>query len=222
MTKVRVREKEQEAQEISIEEKLYKLAEESLQRKTLYGREKNDLMREILLLIATGFMLPAALLVPNLPMAMNPILQSLSGQCNARKRDIIKSIQALKRRALIKKLANKITITPKGKKELFKKTLQLVEIKKQKNWDGKWRLIIFDIPEKFHNARNALRQKIKEIGLYQLQRSVYIYPYPFSEEIDLISQFFNIYEFLIYLETNKIEGEQFLLQHFNLEKSLFS
>ncbi|MCL5784312.1 MAG: hypothetical protein M1142_03090 [Patescibacteria group bacterium] len=40
-------------------------------------------------------------------------------------------------------------------------------------WDGKWRLIIFDIPEKRRPARDLLRQKLKEWGFVHFQRSVW-------------------------------------------------
>jgi DNA-binding HxlR family transcriptional regulator len=34
----------------------------------------------------------------------------------------------------------------------------------EKNWDGKWRIIIFDIPEKQRKIRRILRGKLKEWG----------------------------------------------------------
>ena len=33
-------------------------------------------------------------------------------------------------------------------------------------WDGFWRIVIFDVPEKFKKARNALSKKIKDLGLF--------------------------------------------------------
>lgn len=37
----------------------------------------------------------------------------------------------------------------------------------QKQWDGFWRLVIFDIPEKKKFLRNALRRKLISLGLGQ-------------------------------------------------------
>src|SRR3989344_4682297 len=39
-----------------------------------------------------------------------------------------------------------------------------MEIKKPAKWDGEWRIVIFDIPERFKKAREALRKKLKDLG----------------------------------------------------------
>ena len=40
-------------------------------------------------------------------------------------------------------------------------------------WDGKWRLVIWDIPEKRRAARNLLRYKLKQMGFIKWQKSVW-------------------------------------------------
>lgn len=40
-------------------------------------------------------------------------------------------------------------------------------------WDGKWRLVIWDIPEKRRLARDLLRFKLKQLGFKQWQKSVW-------------------------------------------------
>lgn len=40
-------------------------------------------------------------------------------------------------------------------------------------WDGKWRLIIFDVPEKRRSARDVLRRKLKDWGFVHFQQSVW-------------------------------------------------
>ena len=44
-------------------------------------------------------------------------------------------------------------------------------------WDGRWRIIFFDIPEKKKEKRNYLRSVIKVIGFKEFQKSVWVYPY---------------------------------------------
>ncbi|MBI2593531.1 hypothetical protein HYW44_02730 [Candidatus Daviesbacteria bacterium] len=41
------------------------------------------------------------------------------------------------------------------------------------DWDGKWRIIIFDIPEKQRKIRRILRGKLKEWGFKPWQKSVW-------------------------------------------------
>lgn len=41
-------------------------------------------------------------------------------------------------------------------------------------WDGKWRILIFDIPEKRRVARDVLRSKLKAWGFIRWQQSVWV------------------------------------------------
>jgi CRISPR-associated endonuclease Cas2 len=50
-------------------------------------------------------------------------------------------------------------------------------------WDGKYRLVIFDIPEKKNKIRAWLRQELYSLNFSQLQKSVFIGKYPLPDEI---------------------------------------
>ncbi len=50
-------------------------------------------------------------------------------------------------------------------------------------WDGKWRVVIFDIPQELHNKRNRFRKKLKSHGFYMVQKSVFVFPYPCEDEL---------------------------------------
>jgi DNA-binding transcriptional regulator PaaX len=53
--------------------------------------------------------------------------------------------------------------------------------KKPKVWDGKWRVVAFDIPEKSRSFRRILREHLHEAEFYQLQQSVFVSPYPYEK-----------------------------------------
>lgn len=53
-------------------------------------------------------------------------------------------------------------------------------------WDGKWRIVMFDIRENRRTARAQLRSLLVGAGFYRLQDSVWVYPYPCDEFIALI------------------------------------
>jgi len=91
-----------------------------------------------------------------------------------------------------------------------------MEIKNPKKWDGIWRIVIFDIQENEKTARNALRLKLKELGFYQLQKSVFIHPYPCLNEIQFIEEIFKVGSYINFIEAQKIEGDEWLKQKFNL------
>ena len=76
-------------------------------------------------------------------------------------------------------------LTDEGRAEADKIKLKL-EMAKRRRWDGKWRIIIFDVPEKMRGKRDLLRKELAAFGFMQLQKSVWAYPYKLPEEfIDL-------------------------------------
>ena len=85
-----------------------------------------------------------------------------------------------------------ISLTEEGKRRVGKNKIDDLEIKKPKRWDNLWRILIFDIQSKDKLKREALRGKIKDLGLYQLQKSVWVYPYNFAKEGEILRSFFDL------------------------------
>lgn len=63
-------------------------------------------------------------------------------------------------------------------------------------WDKKWRIVIFDIPEELHKNRNQLRAKLKNLGFYMLQKSVFVIPYPCEKELGYICKKLKIGDYI--------------------------
>ena len=108
-----------------------------------------------------------------------------------------------------------LILTEKGKLKALTYHFQAMKIKK-KNWDGKWRLIVFDIPEKMRRARDALREKLKELGFYELQKSVFVFPYECKDEIEFIVEFFNLRQYVRYGVLESIDNNLHLRKIFKL------
>ena len=86
----------------------------------------------------------------------------------------------------------KIFITARGKEWMNKYKIVNLEITKPKKWDGKFRSIAFDIPNSQRIKRNAFRGKLKELGFYSTQKSVWLHPYNCQEEIKILMNFFGL------------------------------
>jgi len=54
---------------------------------------------------------------------------------------------------------------------------------RRKKWDGKWRIVYYDISEKDKNIRKQLREKLWELGFGMIQESVYISPFDVAEDL---------------------------------------
>lgn len=137
------------------------------------------------------------------------------------KPQVANALATLKRRKLIKIRKEKngkflVKLTNQGRKRLIKMSLEAVSIKKSKRWDGKWRMVIFDIPVHFNDARAALRYKMKELGFKQLQKSVWIIPYECEDEILFISEMFEVEKYVEIITAEKILHEKIIRKSFKL------
>lgn len=101
----------------------------------------------------------------------------------------------LERRKLIKIKNDNVAFTNRGFQWLEKSKFSKLRIKKQK-WDKKWRIVIFDIPEDFRKQRNTFRFKLKSLGFYLLQESVFVYPFPCEEELGFLASYLNITDYI--------------------------
>ena len=61
-------------------------------------------------------------------------------------------------------------LTDKGREKAVLAELQSIGGK----WDGKWRIVIFDIPEKRRSARDLFRYNLKSWGFTSWQQSVWV------------------------------------------------
>lgn len=87
-----------------------------------------------------------------------------------------------------------ISLTKEGRKKAGLFQIDSLRIKRPKRWDRKWRLVIFDIAQIKKIYREAFRGKLKELGFYPLQKSVWIYPFDCRAEIELLRDFFGLSE----------------------------
>ena len=128
---------------------------------------------------------------------------------------------SMKRQKLIEYICEKngktvVKITQKGETKLRAFDIELMKIKKPKKWNGKWRLVIFDIPMRFTKGREALRYHLKELNFFQFQKSAWIYPYQCEDEIIFIADFFGVGKYVETLTIENILRDEKLKKHFHL------
>ena len=185
------------------------------------GYRRGELAKEILLIIAAGLAIPAAFLMPNIPIALKPLLRALTKKSGLRKSEhFVRSITYLKRRRLISIAAKDelqiLTLSENGKKRVLQFDLYKIRLKRPRKWDGYWRLVLFDIPEKHKMGREALRSKLNQLGFFPLQKSCFIYPFDCKSEITFISEIFEVAPYVNFILVKELEGATQLVKYFNL------
>ncbi|MGB4076449.1 MAG: CRISPR-associated endonuclease Cas2 [Minisyncoccia bacterium] len=80
----------------------------------------------------------------------------------------------------------RVVLTEKGKEIAEEAEFEEYAIPEPAFWDGKWRVLMFDITERRRATRDRLRHMLQHTGFVRLQDSVWVYPYPCDEFIALV------------------------------------
>lgn len=161
---------------------------------------------------ATG-VLAVGLLAPNVIGAMG----KLGLVSNKRQREYVgSSASKMVKKGLLKYNGKFYELTRRGQEQLLKWELLNFKFKKPKKWDGRWRVIIFDIPDKKRKIRDRIRYLFKSAGFYLLQQSVWVYPYDCEDVIALLKTDFGVGKSLLYLIVEELENDRNLRDEFGL------
>ena len=128
-----------------------------------------------------------------------------------------RGIRHMETRGLVKVISQNgfrfIALTQSGELQAL---LYKAKIIKKQNWDGKWRLILFDIPEEAKDKRELFRKLLKANGFFKLQASVYISPYSLNNSaIDYLKET-KLLDYIRVLRVDKMDYDMALKKHFRL------
>jgi CRISPR-associated endonuclease Cas2 len=106
-----------------------------------------------------------------------------------------------------------IKLTQKGQLEAL---LAKAKMPQRRKWDGKWRIIIFDIPEKAKIQRNQFRRLLKTNNFMKLQGSVYISPLALNKEAIGYLKQTKLIDFIRIIKVEEIDDDSDLKKKFKL------
>jgi len=109
-----------------------------------------------------------------------------------------------------------ILLTDRGKKKALTYQIDDIKISAMKRWDGKWRIVLFDIPEKYKKARDAVSLALKRAGFFKFQKSVFVHPFDCESEVDFITEFFKVSPYVRFVIATDIDNELHLKKEFGL------
>lgn len=178
----------------------------------------------ILAVVATAGVVSLAAVAPNIFIALDSA-NKLRKKFNAlpfdkKQAKLQHSFYYLRKSGVVKfkndKTGFRLFLSKKGKKLWDKFQFRSMEVKKPKMWDRKWWLVAADIPTKHYRlGADQLRQKVKDMGFYFLQRTLWLYPYDPRKEIEFIAITYGVEKFLTVMEVNRLDSEdESKLKHF--------
>ncbi|MFZ2303798.1 MAG: hypothetical protein WAV98_03365 [Minisyncoccia bacterium] len=190
----------------------------SIQEKTTYNKnpKKGALQKKVLLLLFAGL----ALGLTRNPNQYFRIIRETGKELDKINRGSLnRAIRSLYESKLVSIKGNRdgtqtLVLSKSGKQLALTYNIDNMEIKMPAYWDGKWRIVMFDVPEKFKRTRDALRMHFKTMGFYEFQKSVFVHPYPCAKEIEYIIEFYQARKFVRFIVATDIDNALELKRHF--------
>ncbi|MBU2109720.1 hypothetical protein KKB71_02065 [Patescibacteria group bacterium] len=181
-------------------------------------RKLGSTQKKILILLFGGL----ALGLSRSPKTSFQIIKEMKKEWNwINQQNLKRAIKKLYESKLVKEKENPdgtvtLILTEKGKEKALTYNLDEMKIEKPKAWDKKWRIVLFDVPEKARKTRDAFRQHLKQLNFYEFQKSVFIHPYDCKDEIEYLIEFYNARRFIRFVVADSLDNELHLKNHFNL------
>ena len=184
-----------------------------LEQQSSNRSKRKKLQNIILATVATAGILSVALVAPNVISAMG----KLGFIPNKRQKEYVSSSASkMVKKGLLKFNGKFYELTEKGKEQLSLWQFANFKFNKPKRWDKKWRVVIFDIPDKKRKIRDQIRYLFKSSGLYLLQESVWVYPYDCEDIITLLKTEFRVGKNILYIIVEELENDKYLREYFDL------
>ena len=113
------------------------------------------------------------------------------------------AIARLRKKGLVEKTVDEsrviLRLTENGWDWLIKH-----KIEDQIEWDGVWRLVIFDIPEKHKRVRETLRRRLKEWGFNPWQKSVWASKKPLTNTLRSLVEELGVGDWVLIIESSNV------------------
>ncbi|MEK7614586.1 MAG: hypothetical protein AAB428_02885 [Patescibacteria group bacterium] len=137
------------------------------------------------------------------------------------RRSLNQAIKSLYESRLVKTKSNKdgtftLILSDMGKTVALTYDIDSMTISKPQHWDGNWRIVLFDIPERLKKIRDSVRHHLKNLKFFEFQKSVFVHPFPCEKEIEYIVEFYNIRKHVRFITAHNIDNELHLKKNFGL------
>lgn len=185
-------------------------------------------VKDVLVLLGAGTFLAASIVFPGLPVIAKgayDLLHESEKQKRAgewekfnqwRLKQVIKRMQSAKYIEIDTKTEiPKITITKKGSRRLLQFNVDSM-ILDETNWDGKWRLIIYDVKTEKRQNSEQFRKSLNKLKLLKLQRSVYLTPFKCEDHIEYLRILYDVGNEVVILKVKEIENELAYRKYFGV------
>ena len=180
-------------------------------------RAKRNQIRDIILLSAYSAIVASMMIMTPNAVRLLKHVEKVVGPSTSLKRRVSQKYSELIAQGIFKRInssgGSRIELTEKGKRLAEGLALRdELRPERQRKWDQKWRIIMFDVWERRRKVRDELRQTLKEVGFVKIQDSAWAYPYPCEKLLIFLRTHLKLGRGILYVVADEIEhDEQFRL-----------
>jgi DNA-binding transcriptional regulator PaaX len=182
---------------------------------------RNDRTSQLIDAILKYAIVPGAvmggLVLPGLLIALEKPLDKLMRGVDRREREreLRRTLGYMRSRGLIAdNYLYGIKLTKNGRARLRRVNISQLRIQSMPTWDGRWRLIFYDIPEKHKPGRDALTLQLRRLGCYQIQKSIWLHPFPCEDVIVSVCGHYKLEKYVTYTECLSLDNQKTLINYF--------
>ena len=186
------------------------------QQKSAESSDHNAKLQKVLRLLAGGAALATALAMPGTARLFKGFFHEDQSDWKEwkqfNKRYLRQAIQRLNYQKMVEIVDKgdygEVKLTENGRKKIMRMGLESLKITKPDRWDGRWRMVFYDVFDGRKKIREKFRQYLKGAGFYPLQKSVYLHAYPCEREIEFLKYFLGIAGEVRIVIAEKIENDK--------------
>lgn len=178
--------------------------------------------KEVLALLGAGSLLALAVTMPGATKIVKEILdETSSGEWKKYNQwYLARTLRRLRKQKRVKLEFDGektiVKLTGLGKKKILAYSLGEIEIRRPRFWDRKWRLIIYDVPNKKRYAADRLSRLLDKLGMYRLQKSVFLCPFPCEEQVEFLREYLEIGDNVWLLTVSHFENDKAFRDYFGI------
>ncbi len=109
-----------------------------------------------------------------------------------------------------------MVLTHEGTRMALRYNLVTLKLSREKVWDKRWRVVMYDVPEGMRTLRECLLHTLKHLGFHELQQSVLVYPHECRKELEFFIEAYEAREYIRYFEADYIDDATQLKKLFRL------
>lgn len=177
-------------------------------------------VKTVLKILAAGVILTTVILVPGIAAAA-PLIKEYQNRKQEKEWDkfnlyrLRQIINRLEKQKIVSfKTDGTAKITDKGKQKILKYNIDDMTLNLKP--DGKWRIIVYDIEEMKKWQRELFRTMLKKLKFLQIQKSVYLTPFPCENEIEYLRQTYEVGTDVKIITATGLENEEAYKSYFGI------